>query len=198
MPTQEVLILAMSYMRSGVCTAGFTTEPDPVSHLRWVRPVKAYGNILLSDLTDATGRVLQCNDVVELALQKPRPLPPHTEDVLTDFVYHRPCLVRHLEGEQRARFLATHLDRAPEDVVVHQTRSLCLVHPDQIWASFHLDHYSGKYEARLGFNLGGLKHERANSLRGIPVTDIKWRALGRAWVLATKAQGSVTDLTLSS
>ena len=34
MPAQEVLILAMTRMLSGVCTAGFTREPDPISHLR--------------------------------------------------------------------------------------------------------------------------------------------------------------------
>lgn len=198
MPVQEVLILAMTYMRSGVCTAGFTPEADTVTYLRWVRPVKAYGSLALGDLTDAAGRVIQCNDVVELELQKPRPQPPHIEDVLTDFVYHRPRLVRRLEGERRAQFLATHLDRAPEDIVIHQTRSLCLVHPDQVWASFFLDRYSGKYEARLGFSLSGLRHERANSPRGIPVTDIKWRALGRGWLLSTETQGAAMELTLSS
>jgi len=192
MPVQEVLILAMTYMRSGICTAGLSQEPDAVTHLRWVRPVKEHDNLRLADMTDATGRVVQCGDVVELDLKKPRPDPPHTEDWLTDFIYHRPRLLRRLEGEHRARFLATHLDRAPQDVLTHPSRSLCLICPDEVWAQFSLDAASGQYEARIGFRLGGLQHVQAGSARGIPVTDLRWRALGRAWL------GPSTLLTLSS
>jgi len=182
MATQEVLILAMTHMRSGICTAGFTTEPDPVTHLRWVRPVKEHDTLRFPDLTDAAGRVVQSGDVVELELRKPRPAPPHTEDWIADFIYHRPRLLRRLEGEHRARFLATHLDRAPQDIITHQSRSLCLIEPDDVWASFSLDPASGEYEARLGFRLGNHRHDRANSPRGVPVTDLKWRALGRRWL----------------
>jgi hypothetical protein len=175
----------MTYMRSGICTAGFTTEPQPVSRLRWVRPVKDHGNLLLGDMTDDSGRVVESGDVVELQLLKPRPEPPHTEDVITDFIYHRPRLLRRLEGQRRAHFFATHLDRAPQHVLTDHTRSLCLIRPDQLWASFTLDPLSEKYEARLGFRLGTIQHARANSKRGIPVTDLKWRALGRRWLEGT-------------
>ena len=34
-PLEEVLIMAVTRMLSGVCTAGFTREPDPKSDLRW-------------------------------------------------------------------------------------------------------------------------------------------------------------------
>ena len=167
-------------------TACFTPQPDPVSHLRWVRPVKEHGTLLLGDLTDAEGRVIQCSDVIELHLQEPHPDPPHSEDWVTDFIYHRPRLLRRLQGERRARFLAEHLDQAPEDVLgQHPTRSLCLIRPDRLWARFDLDPYSLKYQARIGFNLEGVRHSQANSPRGVPVTDIKWRALGRSWLGAT-------------
>jgi len=188
----EVLILAMSYMRSGICTAGFTTQPDAVTGLRWVRPVKEHDTLLLGDMTDPTGRVVQCSDVVALNLKKSRPVPPHTEDWLTDFIYERPRLLRHLEGDRRARFFATHLDRAPQDVIIHQTRSLCLIRPDELHARFSMDPHSGKYEARMSFKLGNLRHERANAPRGVPVTDIKWRALGRTWL-----GGSAHELTFN-
>lgn len=178
----EVLILAMTRMRSGICTAGLTTQPDSVTGLRWVRPVKAHGTLLLGDMTDDAGRVVQCSDVVSLELKRPCPDPPHTEDWLADFVYNPPRLVRRLEGERRARLFATHLDRAPEDVLIRQTRSLCLIHPDRLHARFSMDPHSGKYEASVGFRLGGLRHQRASSPRGVPVTDIKWRALGRTWL----------------
>ena len=183
MPPQEVLILAMTKMLSGICTAGFTREPDPVTGLRWVRPVREFDTLLPGDMTDASGRLVQCGDVVELNLLAPRPDPPHVEDWLTDFVRHRPRLLRRLEGEKRARFFAKYLDRAPEDVLIHHTRSLCLVQPEHVWARFSLDGYSGKYEARLGFVLADdVNHPRATSKRGVSVTDLKWHALGRAWL----------------
>jgi len=183
MPPQEVLILAMTKMLSGICTAGFTREPDPVTGLRWVRPVREFDTLLPGDMTDADGRLVRCGDVVELNLLTPHPDPPHTEDWSTDFVRHRPRLLRRLEGEKRARFFAQYLDLAPEDVLIHHTRSLCLVQPEQVWASFSLDGYSGKYEARMGFLLpGNANQHRAASRRGISVTDLKWQSLGRAWL----------------
>jgi hypothetical protein len=127
--------------------------------------------------------LVQCGDVVELNLLKPRPDPPHVEDWIADFVRRRPRLLRHLEGEKRAHFFAKYLDLAPEDVLVHHTRSLCLVRPEQVWASFSLDGYSGKYEARMGFLLpGGANHPQATSRRGASVTDLKWNELGRTWL----------------
>jgi hypothetical protein len=183
MPPQEVLILAMSKMLSGICTAGFSREPDPVTGLRWVRPVRDYDTLHPGDVTCSDGHLIQCGDVVELNLLGPRPDPPHVEDWLADFVHHRPRLLRRLEGERRAQFLARHLDPAPADVLIHQVRSLCLVQPREVWARFSLDRYSGKYEARMGFVLGGdVDHPRATGQRGVSVTDLKWQALGRTWL----------------
>lgn len=183
MPPTEVLILAMTQMLSGICTAGMTREPDPVTGLRWVRPVRAFDTLLPGDMTDAGGRLIACCDVVELDLLAPRPDPPHTEDWLVDSIHRRPRLLRRLEGRKRARFFAGHLDQAPEDVLVHHTRSLCLVKPKYVCASFALDPYSAKYEARMSFVLDGqADHPAAASQQGVPVTDLRWRALGRAWL----------------
>jgi len=182
-PPREVLILAMTEMLSGICTAGFVNDPDPVTGLRWVRPVREFGTLLPGDMTDANGHLVQCCDVVELRLLAPRPDPPHTEDWVTDFVHHRPRCLRCLQGQKRERLFADYLDSRPEDVLVHHTRSLCLVQPERVWARFALDTYSGKYQARMGFVLPGrVTHARANSQHGIPVTDLKWRALGRSWL----------------
>jgi hypothetical protein len=177
MPVREVLILAMSRMRSGICTAGMTTERDAVTSLRWVRPVREFDTLLPGDLADPNGNLLQCSDVIEMNLVSPRPDPPHVEDWVTDFIRCRPRLARRLEGERRADFFARHLDRAPEDVLVHQTRSLCLVKPEYVSASFSLDAYSGKYEARMSV---ALPHDLART--NVSVTDLKWRALGRTWL----------------
>ncbi len=183
MSIQPVLILAMTEMLSGVCTAGFTLEPHPVTGLRWVRPVREFGTLLPGDLTDGAGRLIQCGDVVALNLLRPRPDPPHVEDWVTDFVNRRPRLLRRLEGEKRAAFFHQYLDPAPEDVLIQHTRSLGLIRPEQVWASFSLDGYSGKYEARMGFRLPGeANHSQAASRRGISVSDLAWRALGQRWL----------------
>lgn len=189
MPPQEVLILAMTKMLSGICTAGFTRDRAPVSGLRWVRPVRAFDTVQPGDMTDADGRLVACCDVVELNLLEPRPDPPHVEDWVTDFVHRPPRVMRRLEGDKRARFFADHLDRAPESVLLHHTRSLCLAQPEQVWAHFSLDAYSSKYEARMRFLLtDGINHPRAMSRRGVPVTDLRWRALGQSW-LGERARG---------
>jgi len=182
MPTQEVLILAVTKMLSGVCTAGMTTKRIPVTGLKWVRPVKDFGTLLLGDLTDQRGTVIRPFDVVELNLVKPRPDPPHVEDWVTEFVRHRPRIVRRLEGERRADFLGKYLDGNPYEVLAGHSRSLCLVKPDQVKASFSLDAYSGKYEARLAFTLGAEAYLGSMRKGGLAVTDIKWRALGREWL----------------
>ncbi len=183
MPRQEVLILAMTRMLSGICTAGFTRDPDPVTGLRWVRPVREFGAVQRGDMTDREGRPVECCDVVDLNLIEPRPEPPHVEDWLTDFVHHCPRLVRRLEGDKRAVFFPDYIDQAPEDVLFEHTRSLCLVAPEQVWVHFWLDGYSGKYEARMGFLLpGDANHPRAMGSRGVPVTDLRWQDLGRSWL----------------
>ncbi len=182
MAYHEVLMMAMTRMRSGICTAGYINQQHPGSGLQWVRPVKEHGSLLLGDMSDASHRVIQIGDVIELNLLRPRPDPVHAEDWLTDFVKHRPRLLRQLTGEKRADFLRKYVDVNPADVLTHHRRSLCLVHPQMLWSAFSLDDYSGKYDARIGFELAGLAHARANSPRGLPVTDLKWRALGRDWL----------------
>jgi hypothetical protein len=182
MPT-EVLILAMTKMLAGICTAGVTCDPDPVTGLRWVRPVREFGSVLPGDMMDDEERLLGCGDVVELKLLRPRSDPPHVEDWVADFDRHRPVCVRCLEGQKRRDFFPKYLDRAPEDVLVKHTRSLCLLQPERVGARFSLDGYSGKYQARLRFTLPGeVNHPQAMSRRGVPVTDLKWRALGRSWL----------------
>jgi hypothetical protein len=169
-------------MFGGVCVAGMTTESDPVSGLRWVRPTRESSQVLLGDITTADGAVLRPFDVVELCLLRPHPAPPHTEDWITDFVHNRPRIVRRLEGERRAQFLRRYLDAAPHQVLDNQQRSLCLIKPDWIKGTFRLDGYSGKYDARLAFGLGGRRYQGSYAKGGLSVTDLKWRALGHAWL----------------
>ena len=166
MPTREVLLLAMTRMRSGICIAGFTPEPDPITGLSWVRPVRDFDTVQPGDMSDDQEHLFQCGDVVALHLLEPRPDPPHIEDWLTDFVHQRPRLLRRLEGKKRADFFPRYLDRAPGDVVIHCKRSLCLVKPSNPCAHFTLDAYSGKYQARMSFVL------RKGDQQGQAVSDI--------------------------
>jgi hypothetical protein len=174
----DILILAVTRMRGGVCVAGMTTEPDPVARLRWVRPVKQHGALLLGDIRYGDGALMRIGDVVAWRLGEARPDPPHVEDVLVDPVRATARLLRRLGPERRVRFCAEHLDRAPDDVLIHETRSLCLAQPAAVEAWWSYDLYNGHYEARIAFRAGGFD----TGERGVAVTDLAWRALGRAWL----------------
>lgn len=182
MPVQEVLMLAVTKMRAGVCIAGMTAEPDPVTGLRWVRPEREFGHVLLGDITTAEGSVLSPFDVVELRLLRPRSDPPHTENWVVDFVQNRPRIIRRLEGERRTRFLRKYLDTSPQQVLEGQLRSLCLIKPERVKGCFRLDGFSGKFEVRMSFELANRRYAGSYAKGGISVTDLKWRALGRAWL----------------
>jgi hypothetical protein len=182
MPVQDTLILAVTRMLGGVCVAGMTTDPDPTTGLRWVRPVREHGHVLLGDITTTDGTVIHPFDVVKFNLLQPRVISPHTEDWITDFVCQRPRIVRRLEGQSRADFLSKYLDTNPCEILDSQQRSLCLVKPDWIKGSFRLDTCSGQFEARLAFGLDQRPYLGSYAKGGLPVTDLKWRALGRTWL----------------
>jgi hypothetical protein len=174
----DMLILAVTRMRSGVCIAGMSGAADPISGLRWVRPVKQRGPLLAGDIRYADGQLMRAGDVVNWRMGAPRPDPPHVEDVLVNPIRDRPRLLRNLSAVQRAQFCSAHLDRAAADVLCHTTRSLCLLRPDAACATWRLDRYSGHYEARIAFQW----HDFSTGERGIPATDLAWRALGRMWL----------------
>ncbi|MCL4833604.1 MAG: hypothetical protein KJZ86_14270 [Caldilineaceae bacterium] len=185
---REILILAMTRMKSGICTAGIVAEPHPESVHAWVRPVKEFGTLLLGDMTTAGGQVVRVNDVVSLNLLRPRPDPVHAEDWITDFVKQPPRILRRLQGEKRADFFASHIDRRPAQVVVEHSRSLCIVQPMDFWCDFFWDHYSGKYQARMGYHLDPRFGKAADAPTGLIVTDLAWRGLGREWLTAATPQ----------
>jgi hypothetical protein len=185
--------MAMTHMQTGICTAGFIADKDAPGGVRWVRPVKSFGSLLPGDMTDAAGRLVQMDDVAQLHLIKPAPEHPHVEDWETDFIKHRPAVMRRLEGDKRADFLRNHVDNQPLDVLQHRARSLCLIRPDSLWARFTYDAAQG-CKARIGFTLDGVIYPTHNPGNGASVTDLRWRALGRRWLAADK---QVQQMTLA-
>jgi hypothetical protein len=175
---QELLILAVTHMRTGVCVAGMARTTESASRLRWVRPVKHHAALLAGDIRYASGQLMRAGDVIKWQHQMLQSPPPHIEDALVDPIRDRPALLRRLDPAKRAAFCARQLDVAPGDVLLRETRSLCILRPEEIRASWIYDTFSQHYEARLAFRHG----RYATSARGIPVTDLAWRALGRTWL----------------
>jgi hypothetical protein len=171
---QTMLILAVTRMRGGVCVAGMTDIPDPLTHFRWVRPVKLRSHLLPGDIRynagrrSTPGRLMAPGDVVSWRLQLTQVEPLHVEDVLVDPVRDRPSLLRRHDAPRLVRFCAEHLDTAPTDVLCDDARSLCLTQTDDISACWSCDPYNGHYEARLRFWIGAF----ATDERGAPVTDL--------------------------
>jgi hypothetical protein len=119
-------------------------------------------------------------DLVALHLLQPQPDPPHVEDVLCDFIRPRPEWRGRLDESRREAFLEACLDPHPAEIWCRLpaqrvgSRSLTLFEPSALTAAFALDSYSGKYECRIAWP----GYDRP---QGVPVTDLKWRALGRQW-----------------
>lgn len=176
MTAQRVVVLAVTKMLSGMCTGGISLSSN-----KWIRPVKQFGTVLLGDLTYRDKAVMQPFDVVDLSLDGPRPRPPHIEDWVCDFVRARPVRVGRLA--QRLEFLEKVAEPEAADQILRAQRSLALIEPSNVEAAFKLDSYSGKYDARLRTTETGE--------RPVPVTDIKWRALGRQLLDGTE------ELTIS-
>jgi hypothetical protein len=164
----DLLILAVTKMLSGVCIGGVIPGGR-----RWVRPVKEHGTILVGDVRLADGSLMRPFDIISLNLGKARPQASHVEDVVCDFVRPRPQRVRHVPEGERAALLSAALDPHPEQVWERHERALTLFQPSDFTASFFHDAYSGKFEARVAWPGCG-------SDRGYSVTDLRWRALGRA------------------
>ena len=164
MTPDRVVLLAVTKMLSGMCTGGVSLSTG-----KWVRPVKEFGSVLLGDLTYKDKAVMRPFDVVNFSLAKPRPKPPHIEDWVCDFVRARPVRTDHMED--RLQFLERHSEPDAAGEILRAQRSLALIEPSEVEATFRLDAYSGKYDARV-------KTPQTGD-RPLPVTDIKWRALGR-------------------
>lgn len=179
MSLTQILVTAMTHMKAGICTAGFTgfrAGEQP----RWVRPVLKQGDVQLMLMTTADGRVVEPGDVVELDCPAARPCPPHVEDLLTNYFKPRVRIVETLDADAFARFLLANVDPHPEEVLGSRpTRSLCLLRPDEVYATFCLQRQTRSYEARLCFRQGEMWRPHPPGGKGWPVTDLRWRGFGQ-------------------
>jgi hypothetical protein len=177
-----VLILAVARTSDGLCVAGMTTDPHPLSGLRWVRPIPERGALRREDLTADGGKAIRPFDVVEFNLLRPRPLPPHIEDWIADFERDRPRIVRRLQAERRSRFLRQYCDRAPRQILEGQQRSLCLIKASCVAGSFRQHPGSASLDARLSFTVEGRAYRGSYTKGGVAVTDLQWLALAESWL----------------
>lgn len=177
MTRDRIVVLAVTKMLSGMCTGGISLYSG-----EWVRPVREFGTIMLGDLTYKDKSVMRPLDIVEFSLLRPRPMPPHREDWVCDFVRARPACVRKLT--EPLEFLQKHSQPEAPGRILRAEQSLALTEPGSVEALFEMDNYSGKYTVKM--RVEGMGE------RPVAVTDIKWRALGR------KILNGREKLTLSS
>jgi hypothetical protein len=167
----ELVLLAVTRMQSGVCIGGI---PPPSTGLppRWVRPVKPFGTLIPDDIRLPHGGLMQPWDIVALQLGRARSHPPHVEDVEAEFIRQRPELRGRLAEAERREILERMAEPEPEHLWRDKQRSLTVFSPPTLSAQFSWDPYSERYDARLSWPGCGRQD-------GLPVTDLKWRALGR-------------------
>jgi hypothetical protein len=195
MAKENILILAITRMHSGVCLAGINLKTHLwerfIPHFlargiapktyHWVRPVKSYGTLQLDDLMDASGKTISNFDVVRMNLLSWHPNRPHMEDWIVDFNREKPVILTNVSESHRAELLDSLLDNSPDEVLQSPpSRSLCLIKPDKIYkVIFDPGTRYGNYEARIIFSFAGQDYLGTPRSPGLPCTDLKFRALGK-------------------
>ncbi len=174
---RNIRLLAVSRMQGGVCIAGIAEHSGS-----WVRPIRQMGYVTVADLQHGNGEQMVPLDLVGFNLVKRSPSPPHIEDWVVDFSAIE-SVDRPQSEKTRARLLAELAEPSPDDVLIHKTRSLVMIEPDQIdMTSFDPHAYGGTYKVRLSFSLNGQAYQgEAKKSPGYPVTDIRLRNWGRRY-----------------
>lgn len=176
----EVLILGIGRVKHNYSVVGMTTESDPITKLRWVRPLKQGLPLTRDDLHYEDGQPLRLGDVVQLDLVQPVPEAPFAENVQANWETGPPLFIRDLTEARRAAFFPKHLDPDPLAVLGRdKQRSVCLVRPDNVEAVFSFDEETERLEARLMPTLV-VGEKRLRSEDGIPVYDPYWLKWGHS------------------
>lgn len=188
----DVLVLGIGRVRNNYSIVGMTTEPDPITGLRWIRPIKQGMPLTRDDLHYQDGAPIRLGDVVQVDVVQPQPQPPHIENVVVNWDAGV-LFIRDLTEARRAAFFPRHVDPEPASVLSrNRQRSICLVKPDYVEAVFSYDAETEKFEARLMPRIGGLYSED-----GVPVFDPYWLQWGHDY-LGDKEFDQIDDNTLRS
>lgn len=171
----DVLVLGIRRVRTNYGLVGMTTEADPTTGRRWVRPVKNGLPLTRDDLHYEDGLPVRLGDVIQLNLLEAQPEPPFVENVAANWDDGPPIFIRDLTETRRAAFFPAHLDPEPQAVLrASPSRSVCLVRPDSLEAVFTYEAELEKFEARLFPEIGKL-----HTPDGLPVYDPYWQRWGR-------------------
>ncbi|MBI2875315.1 MAG: hypothetical protein HYY20_00345 [Candidatus Tectomicrobia bacterium] len=175
---KDLVILAVTKMHGGVCTAGIDVDGT------WVRPVRSTARrvgecdtitdycLLPIDFFHGGQSHLVNGGVSRIWLTSPVPVRPHIEDWMLD-PQQKPRLLRKLSEAEQAEFFARHCDPDLSVLVPDAERSLGLFLPDAFTFSFSLNRSGTDIGVRAAFTIGG------RSFSNIGCTDLRLRALGR-------------------
>lgn len=175
---KELVILAVTKMHGGVCTAGIDVEG------KWVRPIRLtakrgresetitdYCLLPVDFFHGGKSHLVNCG-VSRVWLAEPVPSQPHIEDWTLD-IHHRPQLLRKLDQQEQADFLARYCESDISILLPNQEHSLGLFLPDSFVFTFGMNQSGTDVTARAEFTIG---HQ---GFSDVGCTDLRMRALGR-------------------
>lgn len=175
---KDLVILAVTKMHGGVCTAGIDADGT------WVRPVRPTARrvgecdtitdycLLPIDFFHGGQSHLINGGVSRLWLTARAQARPHVEDWTLD-LQRKPQWLRKLSEAEQAEFFARHCEPDLSALVPEENRSLGLFLPDSFAFSFGMNPSGTDVSVRAAFTLGG------RSFSDIGCTDLRLRALGR-------------------
>jgi hypothetical protein len=189
---KDLVILAVTKMHGGVCTAGIDAEGS------WVRPVRPTIKridecdtvtdycLLPMDFFHGGESHLVNGGVCRVWLSSHVPARPHVEDWALD-LRQKPQLLRKLSEPEQVEFLARHSEADLSALVPDEDRSLGLFLPNSFSFTFAMNPSGTDIGVRTTFALGSRRFS------DISCTDLRIRALGRS--LLEKSSGAPRSLT---
>jgi hypothetical protein len=175
---KDLVILAVTKMHGGVCTAGIDADG------RWVRPVRPTAKrvgegdaitdycLLPIDFFHDGQSHLITGGVSRVWLTAHTPARPHVEDWVLD-PQRKPRLLRKLAEAEQSEFLARHCESDLAALLPDANRSLGLFRPDSFAFSFGANQSGTDISVRAAFAVGG------HNFSDVGCTDLRLRALGR-------------------
>jgi hypothetical protein len=188
--SKDIVTLAITKMRGGVCTAGIDVEG------RWVRPVRP-AREQASRAASATDYCLLPIDffhggkshllnlgVTRVYLIEHAPDPPHIEDWIID-TRKKPELLRKLSEAEQREFLDSHREPGISHLLSEHAASLCLIRADHFSFLFRVGPTGDDASVRASFVAG------REEMLEVSCTDLRMRALGRSLLSGKSSESEV-------